>query len=173
MADDRFSRLFTDPPPPGPRPGDVLEARVLRVEPEEGRVVVDLGGGATGSLRFDDLLPADLQAGAGLPVAVLDRASDDASHLPVSWRLAQRRRAWEEVERHHQSRAPLRGALVRRVLGGALVRLVSGVEGFLPEHEIARARLGAGEEVSVVPIVWDRDRETSTFVSAAFFAGQR
>jgi len=115
--------------------GKVIHVKVISVT-DEG-VVVDLG------VKTDGLVPkiefennqealAEIVPGMEIPVIITNLRSEDG-HLPVSWKQARERDAWERLNKANKAGTPIEGTVRRKNKGGFLVDI--GIDAFLPASQ--------------------------------------
>ncbi len=116
--------------------GKVIMARVVAVT-EDG-VVVDLG------IKSDGLVPkqefennpealAEIVPESLIPVIVTNTRSEDG-HLPVSWKRAREKDAWEKINNAAKTNQPIEGIIRRKNKGGFSVDI--GMDAFLPASQV-------------------------------------
>ncbi|KAA3610865.1 MAG: 30S ribosomal protein S1 [Planctomycetota bacterium] len=116
------------------RPDSTVVARVLAIQPEANKVLVDIGGKAEAPIpldEFEDGLPA-----VGETFEVFYQGDDRQTSVPVvSKREADRERAWAKVVNLYEPGDIIEGEVKKKIKGGLLVN-VEGVLVFLPASQI-------------------------------------
>ena len=116
--------------------GKVITARVIAVT-DDG-VVVDLG------VKSDGLVPkiefendkealAEIVPGSMIPVIIQNLRSEDG-HMPVSWKKAREKDAWENINNAAKNNQPIEGVIRKKNKGGFSVDI--GIEAFLPASQV-------------------------------------
>lgn len=124
----------------GLRKGEIVTGTVIQVNPDE--VLVDVGGKSEGiiprsELSYRDVDPAEaVQVGQQIDVFVL-RLENEEGHPVLSKKRADRKQAWDRLERLFQEKAEIKAPVVEVVKGGLLVGL-GGVNGFVPASLVER-----------------------------------
>lgn len=115
--------------------GKVIKVKVVAVT-DDG-VVVDLG------MKSDGLVPkaefehspellAEITPGSEIAVIISSFRTEDG-HMPVSWKRAREKDAWEKINTAHKANQPIEGIIRRQNKGGYLVDI--GLEAFLPASQ--------------------------------------
>ena len=116
------------------RPETTVVATVLAVKPDDGRVLVDIGGKAEAPIpiaEFEEGLPA-----VGDTFEVYYHGDDRATNVPVvSKREADRERAWAKLVGKFEPGDIVEGEVKKKIKGGLLVN-VDGVLVFMPASQI-------------------------------------
>ncbi len=120
-----------------PRRGDIRQATVLDVRPDE--VIVSIGAKANGVVTLRDLEQLDeetrslIKPGAELAVCVLH--TDYNGEILVSIKMAQSARDWQRAQEYLEQGTIVEGEVIGFNKGGALVRF-GHIQGFLPNSQI-------------------------------------
>ncbi len=122
------------------RRGSIVTGTVVQINDNE--VLVDVGGKSEGVIPLNELShrnisdPHEVVApGDTFEVMVL-KPEDEDGHPVLSKRRAERRAAWEKLEKYLASGAELSGEVIEVVKGGLLVDV--GVRGFVPASLVER-----------------------------------
>jgi small subunit ribosomal protein S1 len=112
----------------------IVPARVLEIDDENGFVLVDIGGKAEAPIpltEFEDEVPE-----VGATLEVYYRGDDRHTSVPsVSKREADRERAWSKIVGVYEPGDILEGEAKKLIKGGLLVQ-VDGVQVFMPASQI-------------------------------------
>jgi small subunit ribosomal protein S1 len=133
-TDDFATALETFTPEPEAASGEdhVLKGTVLKITPTH--VVVDIGAKSEGMVPIAEVLDHEgkpkVQAGDAIDVMV-EKGETEEGYTNLSHLKAQRLRAWDEIERAHNEKRPIRGVVVDRIKGGLTVD-INGAHAFLP-----------------------------------------
>jgi len=120
-----------------PRRGDIRQATILEVRPDE--VIVSIGAKANGVVTLRDLEQLDeetrslIRPGAELPVCVVN--PDYYGEILVSIKMAQSARDWQRAQEYLEQGTIFEGDVIGFNKGGALVRF-GHIQGFLPNSQI-------------------------------------
>ena len=109
----------------------------LVVSVDEKYVIVDIGFKSEGIVpvnEFSNKVLANLQPGDEVEV-FLDRVEDREGQLILSRRKADILKAWENLEKAHETGEIIEGYIQRRIKGGMVVD-VFGIDAFLPGSQI-------------------------------------
>jgi len=110
----------------------VLKGTVLKLTPTH--VVVDIGAKSEGMLPLSEVLDhegkARFQPGDEIDV-MRDKGETEEGYINLSHQKAQRLRAWDEIEKAHNEKKPIRATVVERIKGGLTVDIM-GARAFLP-----------------------------------------
>ena len=133
-ADDFASALenFTTESEDAAREDNVIKGTVLKITATH--VVVDIGAKSEGMLPL-----AEVMDHAGKPrfqpgdeIAVMrDKGETEEGYINLSHQKAQRLRAWDEIERAHNEKKPIKAVVIDRIKGGLTVDIL-GAQAFLP-----------------------------------------
>jgi small subunit ribosomal protein S1 len=115
--------------------GTVVRGRVLQVR--SGFVMLDLGYKSDGIIPVEQFTPEELKAlKPGDELEVLLEAAEDANgNLLLSREKAKKLQVWDDLNRAHQTGAPVKGTVISVIKGGLTVD-IGGVEAFLPGSQI-------------------------------------
>jgi len=115
--------------------GTVVRGRVLQVR--SGVVMLDLGYKSDGIIPAEQFTEEELKAlKPGDELEVLLEAAEDANgNLLLSREKAKKLQVWDEINRAHQTGAPIKGRVLTAIKGGLTVD-IGGVTAFLPGSQI-------------------------------------
>jgi small subunit ribosomal protein S1 len=112
----------------------IVPAKVLEIDDENGFVLVDIGGKAEAPIpltEFEDEIPE-----VGSSIEVFYRGDDRHTSVPsVSKREADRERAWAKIVGVYEPGDIIEGEAKKLIKGGLLVQ-VDGVQVFMPASQI-------------------------------------
>lgn len=125
-------------PPLRPQLGQIVSGEIITKE--EDRMLIDLGGAASGMVSGKELLDAadkykDLEVGDTVEVMVIDD-EDIAGLLQLSLRRAVAKRAWTDLAGMHDSGKIVK-VKVKKANTGGLMCTLFGLQGFLPVSQLA------------------------------------
>ena len=115
--------------------GTVVRGRVLQIR--SGVVMLDLGYKSDGIIPVEQFTEEELKAlkpGDELEV-MLEAAEDANGNLMLSREKAKKLQIWDDLNKAHQSGAPVKGRVLSVIKGGLTVD-IGGVEAFLPGSQI-------------------------------------
>jgi len=115
--------------------GTVVRGRVLQIR--SGVVMIDLGYKSDGIIPVEQFSEEELKAlkpGDELEV-MLEAAEDANGNLMLSREKAKKLQVWDDLNKAHQSGAPVKGRVLSVIKGGLTVD-IGGVEAFLPGSQI-------------------------------------
>jgi len=114
------------------REDKVLKGTVLKLTPTH--VVVDIGAKSEGMLPLSEVLDFEgkprFQPGDEIDV-MRDKGETEEGYINLSHQKAQKLRAWDEIEKAHHEKKPIRATVVERIKGGLTVDIM-GALAFLP-----------------------------------------
>jgi len=115
--------------------GTVVRGRVLQVR--SGFVMLDLGYKSDGIIPVEQFTPEELKSlKPGDELEVLLEAAEDANgNLMLSREKAKKLQVWDDLNKAHQTGAPVKGTVISVIKGGLTVD-IGGVEAFLPGSQI-------------------------------------
>ncbi len=158
-----------------PRRGEIREAIILQIDERE--IIVDLGAKQDGIVpsqdleRMDDSLRDSLEAGASVPVYVVN-PRDQNDNLVVSINMGMQRYDWETARELLKSQDPVDVRVSGYNKGGVLVRW-NRLEGFIPGSHLVSANMSVdrketmndliGTPLGVKVIEVDQDRRRLIF----------
>src|SRR3982075_19380 len=118
--------------------GEIVKSRVLDIR--DNMVVLDIGFKSEGTIPLEEFkdLP-DLKPGDEVEV-LLEHLEDQEGSVVLSKKKADFMRVWERIRVAYENEEPVRGALIKKIKGGAVVDLM-GVDAFLPGSQIALRRV--------------------------------
>jgi small subunit ribosomal protein S1 len=133
-ADDFASALesFTTESEEAVREDKVLTGTVLKLTATH--VVVDIGAKSEGMLPLSEVLDHEGKSRfqPGDEIAVMrDKGETEEGYINLSHQKAQKLRAWDEIEKAHNEKRPIRATVVERIKGGLTVDIM-GAQAFLP-----------------------------------------
>jgi small subunit ribosomal protein S1 len=140
------------------RDGQVVDARVVRVDPDE--ILVDIEGIAEGVIPEREMGGVNVSAGESVVATVVNPAGPDG-RVVLSLRRARRERRWREMQEKLQSGEIVDAPVVEVNRGGAVVDV--GIRGFVPLSQLASPEevgdlLGRRLQVKVIEVNPQRDR---------------
>src|SRR6202142_2765487 len=110
----------------------VLKGTVLKLTATH--VVVDIGAKSEGMLPLSEVLDFEgkprFQPGDEIDV-MRDKGETEEGYINLSHQKAQKLRAWDEIEKAHHDKKPIRATVVERIKGGLTVDIM-GAQAFLP-----------------------------------------
>src|SRR6478752_262201 len=111
---------------------NVLKGTVLKITATH--VVVDIGAKSEGMLPLSEVLDYEgkprFQPGDEIDV-MRDKGEAEEGYINLSHQKAQKLRAWDEIEKAHHEKKPIRAVVVERIKGGLTVDIM-GAQAFLP-----------------------------------------
>jgi len=114
------------------REDKVLKGTVLKLTGTH--VVVDIGAKSEGMLPLSEVLDFEgkprFQPGDEIDV-MRDKGETEEGYINLSHQKAQKLRAWDEIEKAHHDKKPIRATVVERIKGGLTVDIM-GAQAFLP-----------------------------------------
>jgi small subunit ribosomal protein S1 len=114
----------------------VIRGTVLKLTPTH--VVVDIGAKSEGMLPIAEVLDHEgkpkFQPGAEIDV-MRDKGETEEGYINLSHQKAQRLHAWDEIERAHNEKKPIKALVVDRIKGGVTVDIM-GARAFLPGSQV-------------------------------------
>jgi len=133
-ADDFASALeiFTTETEEAASDDKVIKGTVLKLTPTH--VVVDIGAKSEGMLPLAEVLDheGNPRFQPGDEIAVMrDKGQTEEGYINLSHQKAQKLRAWDEIEKAHNEKKPIRAVVVERIKGGLTVDIM-GARAFLP-----------------------------------------
>lgn len=165
-----------------PKRGDILEAEVVRIDPDA--IIVDIGSKTEGFLpsseldKLDPATRAEIALGAKISVYVVRPESPDGDVI-VSLDMARSAQEWQEAQRYQEQGLLYEGTVAGYNKGGLIVPF-GGVRGFLPSSQLSnpggrsnpeeRERYLAsrvGQSLSLKVIEVDRQRRRLIFSERA------
>jgi len=114
--------------------GSLVDGRVVAFLPDG--VVVDIGYKSEGIIPQGEFSEGELkQLSVGAPIQVFLEAREDMDgNLVLSKEKADRMKVWGDLEKLHESGAPINGKIITRVKGGLIIDI--GVKAFLPGSQV-------------------------------------
>lgn len=110
----------------------IVRGRVVSIGEKD--VVIDIGFKSDGVVPLNEF---DRELNPGDEVEVyLERLEDRQGQLVLSKTKADQVRRWQRIEEAYENEQVLEGTIVRRIKGGMIVELFSGMEAFLPGSQI-------------------------------------
>ncbi len=107
------------------REDKVLKGTVLKLTGTH--VVVDIGAKSEGMLPLSEVLDFEgkprFQAGDEIDV-MRDKGEAEEGYIRLSHQKAQKLRAWDEIEKAHHEKQPIRATVVERIKGGLTVDIM-------------------------------------------------
>jgi small subunit ribosomal protein S1 len=110
----------------------IIKGTVLKLT--SNHVVVDIGAKSEGMLPIGEVLDHEgnprFKPGDGIDV-MRDKGATEGGYINLSHQKAQRLRAWDEIEKAHNEKTPIKAVVIERTKGGVTVD-ISGARAFLP-----------------------------------------
>ena len=114
----------------------VIRGTVLKLTPTH--VVVDIGAKSEGMLPLSEVLDHEgnprFQPGDEIDV-MRDKGEAEEGYINLSHQKAQRLHAWDEIEKAHNEKKPIRALVIDRIKGGVTVDIM-GARAFLPGSQV-------------------------------------
>ncbi len=114
----------------------VIKGTVLKLTPTH--VVVDIGAKSEGMLPLTEVLDHEgnpkFKPGDEIPV-MRDKGAAEEGYISLSHQKAQRIHAWEEIDKAHREKRPIKAVVIDRIKGGLTVDIM-GAHGFLPGSQV-------------------------------------
>jgi len=114
----------------------VIRGTVVKLTPTH--VVVDIGAKSEGMLPIAEVLDHEGQPRfkPGDEIDVMrEKGETEEGYVNLSHQRAQRLRAWDDIERAHTEKMPIKGIVVERIKGGLTVE-INGAKAFLPGSQV-------------------------------------
>ena len=114
----------------------VIHGTVIKLTPTH--VVVDIGAKSEGMLPLSEVLDHEGKTHfqPGDPIDVMrEKGETEEGYINLSHQKAQRLRAWDEIERAHNEKKPIKAIVVDRIKGGLTVDIL-GARAFLPGSQV-------------------------------------
>jgi len=163
-ADDFAAALesYTLETEPAPSEDNVFKGSVIKITPTH--VVVDIGFKSEGLVPIAEVTRPDgsikFQPGDDIEVMV-QRGQNEEGSVLLSHERAQRVRIWEDIDKAHEAKTPVKGRIVERVKGGVSVDI--GIKAFMPGsqvdlHPVRNLDVMKGQEIEVRVIKLNKKR---------------
>jgi small subunit ribosomal protein S1 len=114
----------------------VIRGTVLKLTPTH--VVVDIGAKSEGMLPIAEVLDHNgnprFQPGQEIDV-MRDKGEAEEGYINLSHQKAQRLHAWDEIEKAHNEKKPIKALVIDRIKGGVTVDIM-GARAFLPGSQV-------------------------------------
>jgi small subunit ribosomal protein S1 len=114
----------------------VIKGTVLKLTPTH--VVVDIGAKSEGMFPLSEVLDHEgkpkFKPGDEIDV-MRDKGEAEEGYIHLSHQKAQRIHAWEEIEKAHTEKKPIRAVVIERIKGGLTVDIL-GAHAFLPGSQV-------------------------------------
>ncbi|MBV8893490.1 MAG: S1 RNA-binding domain-containing protein, partial [Acidobacteria bacterium] len=114
----------------------VIHGTVLKMTPTH--VVVDIGAKSEGMLPIAEVLNHEgkprFQPGDSIDV-MREKGETEEGYINLSHQKAQRLHAWDEIEKAHNEKKPIKATVVDRIKGGLTVDIM-GARAFLPGSQV-------------------------------------
>ena len=123
---------FTTESEEAAREDNVIKGTVLKITPTH--VVVDIGAKSEGMLPIAEVMDhaGNPRFKPGDEIAVMrDKGEAEEGYINLSHQKAQRLRAWDEIEKAHNEKKPIKAVVIERIKGGLTVDIL-GAQAFLP-----------------------------------------
>jgi small subunit ribosomal protein S1 len=115
---------------------NVIKGTVLKLT--AAHVVVDIGAKSEGMLPLSEVLDhegnARFKPGDEIDV-MRDKGQTEEGYINLSHQKAQRLRAWDEIEKAHDEKRPIKAIVIERIKGGLTVDIM-GARAFLPGSQM-------------------------------------
>ncbi len=142
---------------------NVIRGTVLKLTPTH--VVVDIGAKSEGMLPLAEVLDphGKPRFQPGDPIDVMrDKGETEEGYINLSHQKAQRLHAWDEIEKAHNEKKPIKAVVVDRIKGGLTVDIM-GARAFLPGSQVDLRPIRnldalKGEELEVAVIKLNKKR---------------
>ncbi len=123
---------FTTETEEAAREDNVIKGTVLKITATH--VVVDIGAKSEGMLPLAEVIDHNgkprFQPGDEIDV-MRDKGETEEGYINLSHQKAQRLRAWDEIEKAHNEKKPIKAVVLDRIKGGLTVDIM-GAQAFLP-----------------------------------------
>ena len=123
---------FTTETEEAAREDNVIKGTVLKITATH--VVVDIGAKSEGMLPLAEVIDhagkPRFQPGDEIDV-MRDKGETEEGYINLSHQKAQRLRAWDEIEKAHNEKKPIKAVVLDRIKGGLTVDIM-GAQAFLP-----------------------------------------
>ena len=137
----------------------IVTGTVLKITPQY--VVVDIGYKSEGVVPVAEFTDHEgnvtVQPGQEIPV-VRDQGHTEEGYINLSHHKAQRLRAWDDIEKAYNEKAPVKAHIIDRIKGGLTVDIL-GARAFLPGSQVdlrpirnLDALKGTDLEVSIIKL---------------------
>jgi small subunit ribosomal protein S1 len=123
---------FTTESEEAAREDNVIKGTVLKITATH--VVVDIGAKSEGMLPLAEVLDhtGNPRFKPGDEIDVMrDKGETEEGYINLSHQKAQRLRAWDEIEKAHNEKKPIKAVVIERIKGGLTVDIL-GAQAFLP-----------------------------------------
>src|SRR4051794_10310707 len=123
---------FTTETEEAAREDNVIKGTVLKITATH--VVVDIGAKSEGMLPIAEVMDhsGKPRFQPGDEIAVMrDKGEAEEGYINLSHQKAQRLRAWDEIEKAHNEKKPIKAIVIDRIKGGLTVDIL-GAQAFLP-----------------------------------------
>jgi small subunit ribosomal protein S1 len=123
---------FTTESEEAAREDNVIKGTVLKITATH--VVVDIGAKSEGMLPVAEVLDhtGNPKFKPGDEIDVMrDKGETEEGYINLSHQKAQRLRAWDEIEKAHNEKKPIKAVVIERIKGGLTVDIL-GAQAFLP-----------------------------------------
>ena len=123
---------FTTESAEAAREDNVIKGTVLKITATH--VVVDIGAKSEGMLPVAEVMDhaGNPRFKPGDEIDVMrDKGETEEGYINLSHQKAQRLRAWDEIEKAHNEKKPIKAVVIERIKGGLTVDIL-GAQAFLP-----------------------------------------
>jgi small subunit ribosomal protein S1 len=123
---------FTTESAEAAREDNVIKGTVLKITATH--VVVDIGAKSEGMLPIAEVVDhaGNPRFKPGDEIDVMrDKGETEEGYINLSHQKAQRLRAWDEIEKAHNEKKPIKAVVIERIKGGLTVDIL-GAQAFLP-----------------------------------------
>jgi small subunit ribosomal protein S1 len=115
---------------------NVIRGTVVKITPTH--VVVDIGAKSEGMVPIAEVTDHEgnprVQPGESIDVMV-EKGETEEGYVKLSHQRAQRLRAWDEIEKAYNDKAPIKAQVIERIKGGVTVDIL-GARAFLPGSQV-------------------------------------
>ena len=114
----------------------IIPGTILKITPQY--VVVDIGYKSEGVVPVAEFTDSEgnvsVQPGQEIPV-VRDQGHTEEGYINLSYHKAQRLKAWDDIEKAYNEKAPVKARVIDRIKGGLTVDIM-GARAFLPGSQV-------------------------------------
>ena len=114
----------------------IIPGMILKITPQY--VVVDIGYKSEGVVPVSEFTDSEgnvsVQPGQEIPV-VRDQGQTEEGYINLSYQKAQRLKAWDDIEKAYNEKAPVKARIIDRIKGGLTVDIL-GARAFLPGSQV-------------------------------------
>jgi small subunit ribosomal protein S1 len=114
----------------------IIPGTILKITPQY--VVVDIGYKSEGVVPVAEFTDSEgkvsVEPGQEIPV-VRDQGHTEEGYINLSYHKAQRLKAWDDIEKAYNEKAPVKAKIIDRIKGGLTVDIM-GARAFLPGSQV-------------------------------------